>query len=91
MRHLLFASLFVVFWGAPFAEARSPLLEQETLPCNFQHFVGQHVDDIIAEVKATQRPYRIVDEHGMMTMDHNPNRITIVTRDEGRVIKVSCH
>lgn len=75
---------------APFAEARSPLLELETPPCNFQHFVGQQVDDIMPEVKATQRPYRIVDEYGMMTMDHNPNRITIVTRDEERVIKVSC-
>lgn len=72
------------------ADARSPFQELEPKPCEFDHFVGQQVDAIMPEVKATDRPYRVVGEKGVMTMDHNPNRLTIIISDEQEVLKVSC-
>lgn len=90
MSTLLVATVFIGAMFPTTAEARSPFRELEAKPCNYEHFVGQNVESIMPEVEATDRPYRVIGEKGVMTMDHNPNRITIIVSDEQEVLKVSC-
>ncbi|GEM_PF-3268330 len=90
MNKLFTLALLLSAFASTTAEARSPFRELEAKPCNYEHFVGQNVESIMPEVEATDRPYRVIGEKGVMTMDHNPNRITIIVSDEQEVLKVSC-
>ncbi|PZQ46906.1 MAG: hypothetical protein DI551_04245 [Micavibrio aeruginosavorus] len=57
--------------------------------CDFEAWVGKAVDEVA--IKETGRPFRILKPDSMMTMDHNPDRINVVTdKEEGIVARVWC-
>jgi hypothetical protein len=73
----------------PYSDVPPPSREVfKDAACNFEGWIGRKVDE--AAVKATGRPYRILEPGAMMTMDHNPKRINVEHDGKGTVKRVWC-
>lgn len=69
-------------------EPVAPLAVEGSADCGFQEWVGNPLD--IEAVKATGRPFRVLKPDSMTTMDYSPERINVVTDDDGKVLAVRC-
>lgn len=54
----------------------------------YQALVGQSISEIHTD--SLPSPHRIYARGDIITMDHRPDRLNIVTADDGRVIEVKC-
>ena len=62
--------------------------EMKPQACDFKQWIGTPVDE--ASVKATGRPYRILNANSMITEDYSPSRINVVVDGNNIVTEVHC-
>ncbi|XBQ16013.1 MAG: I78 family peptidase inhibitor [Oceanicaulis sp.] len=68
-----------------------PMIEDGSPSCPaaaYQVLVGQRIGEIHTE--SLPSPHRVYGRSDMITMDYRPERLNVVTGDDGAVIEVKC-
>ncbi len=59
--------------------------------CSYRELIGLKPDrDVVAKIRETGRPHRILQPGSQMTMDFSPQRINLELDDQGAIRRVWC-
>lgn len=69
--------------GAPIPGVPAPA-------CDFAALVGKTQGEAETAIQETKRPYRVLAPGSVATMDYSPDRVNILTDEQGAVKEITC-
>jgi hypothetical protein len=95
----LITTIFVLITASTsFAQLTSPPLTQspvteyeivDSVCKTYVEWTGMHIDKIDLSI-LENRPYRVLKPDSMATMDYNPDRLNIMTTQDGIILTQEC-